>query len=111
MDLIENTKKYYEVYSVFLPTHLLALDIKAMSKTYGTSFGCNLDVHSQLFLIAQMKLNFLISAILSLKFQELHTVASTIQISVSMWQFLLGISQENCMFPNPEKKSVKKLRK
>jgi hypothetical protein len=28
-----------------------------------------------------------------------------------MWQFLLGISQENCMFPNPEKKSVKKLRK
>jgi hypothetical protein len=61
MDLIQNTQRYCEIYSILLPIYTIAMAVKVMCKYFGRVSGCDSNPYSKpFFLIATVDFIFLI---------------------------------------------------
>lgn len=51
VDLIEDYQSYYEIYSVLLLIHTIAMGLEMMCNFCSNVFGCDVTPHFHLFLI------------------------------------------------------------
>jgi hypothetical protein len=55
LNLIHNSLRYYEIYSLLLPIHTVATVVKAIRKYSGRVSGCNSNPHSPNLLLFHIR--------------------------------------------------------